>query len=304
MVAVVALAASFTAAPSIINIGSFDDAAFAKNGNGNGGGGGKSSSSKGKSGNAKLKGKSASTSRGKSGGGASGVERSLRKLFGKDKKVSRGGGKPASKATESIESEFATDIDPEAEVEEAETELVALRPDQKGKWNAVKANQRALEVHIRNQKFNGTIGTLAQYQLAGKAASGETLTPDEQAAYDYLTGGSMAELTDEDLLERLNSDDDTAPVYDIVDGAIECVDNCDGALSGEEAVAEATSQATAEDLLMASEQRIIDGSNKPTEGIEEQLLDELADALGFMRPDPVEELEVSSEEIVPEDETI
>ena len=90
MVAVVALAASFTAAPSIINIGSFDDAAYAKNGNGNSGGGGKGNSSKGKSGSAKLKGKSASTSRGKSGGGASGVERSLRKLFGKDKKVSRG----------------------------------------------------------------------------------------------------------------------------------------------------------------------------------------------------------------------
>ena len=187
-----------------------------------------------------------------------------------------------------------------------------LHPSKKGKWNAVKANQAALDAHIRNQNFNGTIGALSQYQLAAKAAAGAELTEAEAAALDSLLGGGgMVDLSDQDLADFLNADTvEGDPVYSVEDGVVSCSDNCDAAdveaaqaLADAEAerLAEEAEQVALDDLLSASEARIVNESNKPLspEGTE-QLLDELASALGVTRAVP--EIEEPAEEEPAEEE--
>ena len=260
----IALAATFTIAPTAIQIASFDDAAYAKNGGGGNGGGGKGKSA----GNSKQK----------------------------KKPTAKGGGKARSGNTVRTTKKQAAPqetLSSEAEIEAMEDngELVALTPDQKGRWNAIKANQR--DVHIRNQKFNGTVGMLSYYQLAGKAASGAELNDYEQAALDNLIGDTTPVFTDGELEDVLNNPGvSSAPVYKVTDGVASCIDYCDGAPDGSDAIADYTEEREREaeetavqDLFADAEKTIIGNSNKSTDGIENQLLDELALDLGFSRED-------------------
>ncbi|MBS0563635.1 MAG: hypothetical protein JSR87_03885, partial [Proteobacteria bacterium] len=174
-----------------------------------------------------------------------------------------------------------------------------LSPSELGKWNAAKANQAAFDAHVRNMNFNGTIGALAQYGLAAKAAAGEPLSEAEQAAVDSLIGSEAAP-SDEDLANALNTGALAGdPVYSVENGTVSCTANCDTAdLAAAQAKADAAADALAaadrqtalDGLLTRSEQRIVDESNKPVpEERADALLDHVAEQLGVSRPadDPV-----------------
>lgn len=196
-----------------------------------------------------------------------------------------------------------------------------LHPSEKGKWNASNANQAALDAHIRNQKFNGTIGALAQYQLASKAAAGEELSEAEQAALDSFVGNEAVEISDQELEDLLNGEAvEGDPVFSVEDGVVDCTANCDGVdlaaaqdLADAEAAAiqDEAEQAALDDFLSESEARIVNESNKQLSPERtEDLLDELASDLGVTRPAPEEDVieeEVVEEEVVEEaltDETL
>lgn len=313
--AITALAATFVTAPTLSQIAPVADAAYAKGGNGGGNGGGK--------GNGGAKSSSAKSKGGNGGGGKSGTKRrsgigsdidnALGSLFGKPKSTApkRSGGSKKAVAAAPVE-----EIEPEVEVE-LEEPIIALRPDQKGRWNAVNANQRARDVHIMNEKWNGTVGTLALYQLAGKAASGAELNDYEQTALDNLLGDYSPEIGDGELADLLNdADDPDAPVWEVVGGTATCVANCD------EADADAANQTLADyldeqqgdaksgaiqTLWEDAQQRIIDGAKPSSEDIHEQLLDELAHDLGFERFVPEAEVDPEADPevvILPDDEVI
>lgn len=176
-----------------------------------------------------------------------------------------------------------------------------LHPSDLGKWNASNANQAALDAHIRNQNFNGPIGGLAQFQLAAKAAAGAELTAEEQAALDSLLGDGAVGVGDQALADALNSGALPGdPVYKVDGGMVSCTDNCDSVdlVAAQAAVdaaaaelADATEQAALDDLLSASEARIVDESNKKLSPDQtEDLLDELADRLGVTRAAATDEL--------------
>ena len=295
----VALAVAFTAAPAVVGYGPLDAAAHAKGGNGKGGGnGGGKGANKSASAKSKAGGGNGATKR-RNGGN---LDRAIGRLLGTEKQKSRTtrtarGGKAATATVE------------EVEVVSTEEPISPLSPDQKGKWNAANANQRALDVHIEKEKYNGTIGALAYYQLAGKAASGEELNEYEQRALDNLLAGYDGDLTDGELEDLLNTGEDGAPIWEVVDGAASCVDNCDTADqdAANQQIADLNNDAAVQELWSDAQQRIIDDSNKPTEGIEDQLLDELATQLGFERYDPEEDVidpDVDEEVVVVDDEVI
>ncbi|MBT8417152.1 MAG: hypothetical protein KJO42_06900, partial [Silicimonas sp.] len=92
-----------------------------------------------------------------------------------------------------------------------------------------------------------------------------------------------------------------APVWDVTDGTATCTANCEGVDTdaANQAIADYAAEQESgagdqavQDLWTDAQQRIIDDSNKSTEGIEDALLDDIAHALGFTRP--------SEEEIDPE----
>jgi hypothetical protein len=297
---VIALAATFTAAPVAVGYGPFDAAAYAKGGgNGGGKGGGKGNgASKSASTKVKAKGGGGGSSAKRQGGGTGiggDIDRALGRLFGQDKKQTRTSRTTGSAKSAPKTAPRSAKRPTETEVTSLEEPLTPLRPDQKGRWNASNANQNALDAHIRNENFNGTIGALAFYQLAGKAAAGEDLTEDEQNALDNLLGDYGATITDEDLEALLNSDDPDAPLWEVTDGTASCIDRCEGAdadaanqdianyVSDQNGTAE---DQAIDDLWSDAQQRIIEDSNKSTDGIEDQLLDELAHDLGFERVDP------------------
>lgn len=261
------------------------DAAYAKNGNGGGNGGG----------NGKGGGKGAGNGSEQSaakGGNAKGASKKASKLkaakIPKPVKIA-----PAMATTETVEA-----VEP-------------LRPNELGKWNAKNANQAALDAHIRNQNFNGTIGALSQYQVAAKAAAGEELTEDEQAAIDALLGDrAPVDVTDQELEDLLNGDTVAGdPEYSVDGGVVSCSANCDAAdVPAAQAIADAAAdqiaddaeQAALDDLLSESEARIVDESNKTLSPERtEDLLDELASALGVTRAMPEEDM---ASEDLPEDE--
>lgn len=258
------------------------DAAYAKNGNGGGNGGGKGG---GKSADKGGNGKSVGKAGGQGGSAKKGAKR-----------------KTAAKSTKVVKKTTAASAVPGE----------PLHPSELGKWNAKNANQAALDAHIRNQNFNGTIGALSQYQLAAKAATGEELTEDEQAALDSLLGDrEPVEVSDQDLEDMLNSDTvEGDPEYSVEGGVVSCSANCDDADVGAaqsiadaavESVQDEADQAALDDLLSDSEARIVDESNKELSPERtEDLLDELASALGVTRALPVEEEEAPAEEPVAE----
>jgi hypothetical protein len=126
------LGAVMVAAPNLTNIGtdsSYDSAWAAKGGNGKGNGGGKG----GGKGNSKVSGKSASA--GSASAGNIGV----------------GAGKQKSNARSMALS------DPS----------LPAHPSMLGRWNAAKPiDHPAIQAHIRNGKYNGTIGMVAAYAQA------------------------------------------------------------------------------------------------------------------------------------------
>lgn len=264
------------------------DMAFAKgngngggNGNGNGGGNGgdrgKGSTNAGKGGQTSNKGGSKASSKGSQG-----------------KKQATTAA--ASKKQKQVKQAAIEDL-PVEEVEVTQS----LSPKQKGKWNAANANQAALDAHIRNQNFNGTIGALAQYQLAARAAAGETLSEAELAALEGFVGPDGGPVDDAALSDYLNAGaTDIDPVFSVEDGVVGCVANCDGVdLDAAQAVADAeaerlaaeTQQTALDDFLTASEARIVQDSNKPLSPADtERLLDELAAALGVVRAPVIDEV--------------
>ena len=277
--ATIALAAAFTIAPSVVP-GDMDGAAYAK-GNDNGKGGGKDNGKGGGKDNGKGGGKSADK-------GKSSKSAASKKPAPKPMKVAPGQAKKVVLASTS-----------------ADAELTELHPSQKGKWNASNANQAALDAHIRNGNFNGTIGALSQYQLAAKAAAGEELNEAEMAALDNFVTVEDLTFADEDLAAVLNGDGTATdlPMFEVTDGVATCVANCDAdgfdpatidadankALSDYQlAEQQAAVEAAYDDFFTASEQRIIDESNKSlSDDLNEVLLDGIAADLGVMRPEEV-----------------
>jgi len=177
----------------------------------------------------------------------------------------------------------------------------ALRPDEKGRWNASNANQRALDAHIRNQNFNGTIGILSQYQLAAKAANGEDLTRAERAALETFVDTDPVDVPDTSVERFLNRNSaDNGYTFAVSGGVVTCVAGCEN-LSDNELKAletraqnaadgfvdrkqQAALQADLDQFLEDSEDRITTNSNKRlTAERNEDLLDELADDLDVLR---------------------
>lgn len=268
------------------------NSAYAKNGNGGGGGNGG-----GKGGGKEDRGGGGKGGQSKGNGGKSG--KSSKSAKGKSAKASASKAKPTRKAAPAVVVTKPKGKPAKSTVE-VETQT-ALHPSEKGKWNAANANQAALDAHIRNQNFNGTIGTLAQFQLAAKAASGEELTDDEQAALDTFVDSDVIEVSDEDLAELLNAGAiEGDPVFSVEDGIADCTENCDGVdldivqtdldLEAERLEGDATQEAL-DGLLADSENRIVAESNKPLSPERtEDLLDELARDLGVSRAVTGEEL--------------
>lgn len=283
------------------------DAAYAKNGNGNGNG----------KGGEKNSGKSA----------GKGASKSSTKGNGKSK-GSNGAKSAAKSAHKSLDSGDVPGKSRVRPMPYGKSKLAAaeydddvskpLHPSEKGKWNAAHANQAALDAHIRNQNFNGTIGALSQYQLAAKAAAGEELTESEQAALDTFVDFDAIEVSDQDLADFLNEGALVSdPVYSVEDGIVRCDANCDGVdLAGAQAAAdaeamniqEAEEQMALDGFLSDSEARIVGESNKPLSPERtEDLLDELASELGVSRAlpdaefDEVADLPVEEPEFVVED---
>ncbi len=256
------LAVALAAMPSLVPLDPDAGATFAKAGNGGGQGGG-------------------SGNRGGDGGDKG-------KGSGKGKSAAKSSAK-ASGAPEATDVSLATG--PET----------PLHPRDLGKWNASNANQAALDAHIRNQNFNGTIGGLAQFQLAAKAAAGTELTAEEQAALEGLLGGGAGAVSDQALADSLNAGALPGdPVYAVDGGVVSCTENCDAVdLAAAQAaadtqaalLADAAEQAALDDFLSASETRIVDESNKTLSPDQtEDLLDELADRLGVTRAATTDEL--------------
>lgn len=241
------------------------------------------------------------------------------KAGGSDKGGGKGGGKGGSKGkgkSKKGSSKNSASKKPAKNIAPAVTTTVAvetevetnLHPSQKGKWNAANANQKALDAHIKNQNFNGTIGALSQFQLAAKAAAGEELSETEQAALDHLIGGDAAAVSDADLEDYLNAGAiESDPVFSVDNGVVSCSANCDGVDTTQtqlDADAEAarlqdeTQQAAYDDLLTDSEQRIVDESNRTlSPDLTEDLLDELAGQLGVTRTAVVTDPEAVPDEV-------
>ena len=216
---------------------------------------------------------------------------------GKGAGKGQGQGKSAKGKTKATGKPAATQASLALGIEPA----VPLHPSELGKWNASHASQAALDAHIRNQNFNGTIGALAQFQLAAKAAAGEVLTDAEQAALDSFVGDGEAGISDQELADSLNNGAvDGDPVYSVDDGVVGCSANCDGvdlaaaqdaADAEAERLADEATQPALDDFLADSEARIVDESNKELSPERtEDLLDHLADQLGVTRATGQEEV--------------
>ncbi|QPH55477.1 hypothetical protein [Pontivivens ytuae] len=168
-----------------------------------------------------------------------------------------------------------------------------LHPRDLGRWNASNANQAALDAHVRNGNFNGTVGALAQYQLVSRYAAGEDLSAIEQQRVDeLLSGGSRRarQVDIDDDLRRTNELSRAAGLdatYRLEGTTVTCTGTgCDD-VAIELLQAEVNGQLpddpamNADELLHLSEQRIVDGGPRETPG--EALLDTVANALGVVR---------------------
>ncbi len=332
--ATVALATAFVVAPAALPFSGMDDAAYAQgksgdkgNKGGNKGGGNKSGKENGFKGAGKDKGGKGNKGGNKSSGGGFGKTVSNLLNLGQSKKQARSTSSGASAATTSTAAV-------EAEVtSEATTELVAMHPKEKGRWNASPA-QAAFDAQIRNAvrkgEFNGsTVATLAGYDLvlkynevagAGEEAVTEGLSQTELDALDILRDryglddGTPPEDVDSYLNEAYGSDMYDATFTYTESGGLDCSgDDCpdpkdeddaqvlasiaeDAAMwepPTEEEIAEAQ-EAAAGDLLDAYEMTIQTESNK-TPSDWDQLYYNMADDLGYTHPDLIPEPVIEEE---------
>ena len=154
------LAVALLGSAAIVATITAPDMALAKGGNGNGGGSGGGNSG----GNGGGNGHGGKGSHAGNNGGHSAAKSSAKatKPSGHRKTTVTARGPKARPEVGTVIEELPTGELPATE---------ALSPSQKGKWNAAHANQAALDAHVRNMNFNGTIGALAQFQLAAKAAA-------------------------------------------------------------------------------------------------------------------------------------
>ena len=194
-------------------------------------------------------------------------------------------------------------------------DVAAIRPNEKGRWNASGANQNALDAHIRNQNFNGTVGILSQYQLAAKAANGEALSDSERRALETFIDTDPLEVSDSTIEDFLNrSSAENGYTFNSDDGVITCKAGCDGLTEEELAALETRAQNAADkrvDTLQAefeqkqldgflfrSERRIVRNSNKElTPERNQDLLDDIASDLDVVRLEVSRDLKEAGEEI-------
>lgn len=209
----------------------------------------------------------------------------------------------------------------------ASTDATGLAPNQKGKWNAMNANQAALDAHIANGNANGTIGALAQVQLAAKIAGGATPTDAELAFMEAAGYVAPDATTPQEIQDALNLDTDPAadPQFGVDEnGVVSCTSGCDAmdeeTLANTLAEKQAEADAIAQDLeaaaledsyadfLDASRQRIIEESNKAlSDEQQEMLFDEMGARWGLdLMPEPEETAmaEGTTEGEVPTEEEI
>ena len=178
---------------------------------------------------------------------------------------------------------------------------------QLGRLNAANASQAALDAHVRNGNFTGTIGALAQYQLVSRHAAGEDLTEAEQQRIEDLLaaagGGALENELDIDISASLDAANQVSAEQGFdalytLDGATVV---CAGSDCQETAIAALQSEVDAQlpdgspstgALLAASEARILDSARDPAPG--DAILDVVARALGFDRTaepeDPLEDV--------------
>ena len=296
--ATLAVATALTLAPAAIQVGPFDDAAYAQGksgdkgnkGGGNKGGGNKGADKDNKGGGSKNSGKAFSeTKAGKAWG----------KLLGKPEKK-----------TVSLEKGQASHGKSKKNLADGE-----LHPSEKGRWNAEPA-QAALDAHIKNGNFHSTVGMLAGYQVVLKSQSGETLTEAEQAALDGFLDEFGYELKDApddmDVSDWLNDtygdpaldaeftyNPATADMGSSVScSGADCPDqgtldglalDADGYKTTETENVEAENAETLADLTTDWEDYMLANSNKDMTDKEDPLFDGISDYLGYDRPEPVEE---------------
>lgn len=116
-----------------------------------------------------------------------------------------------------------------------------------------------------------------------------------------MLGDGAVAVSDQALADALNAGALPGdPVYAVDGGVVSCTGNCDTAdLAAAQAAADAAAaeladaaqQAALDDLLSASEARIVDESNKQLSPDQtEDLLDELANRLGVTRATTTDEL--------------
>ena len=299
--ATLAVATALTLAPAAMQVGPFDDAAYAqgKSGDkGNKGGGNKGGGNKG--------GKSADK------GGKDGDSKNSGKAFSETKVGKAWGkllGKPEKK-TVSLEQDQPSKGKSKKNLADGE-----LHPSEKGRWNAEPA-QAALDAHIKNGNFHSTVGMLAGYQVVLKSQSGETLTTEEQAALDGFLeefGYELQDAPDEmDVSEWLNETYgdptiDAEFTYTAATADMESSVSCSGAdcpdqntLDGlaldadgykttETENVEAENAEALAGLTSDWEDYMLANSNKDMTDKEDPLFDGISDYLGFDRPEPVEE---------------
>ncbi len=206
---------------------------------------------------------------------------------------------PKTARTKSSERKTSARVNTQPAAETATTDgTTALPPSRKGKWNAMHASDRAVQVHIDKGQFNGTVGALAEYKLTALASSGADLTEAEQASLDRLLADrgfpGAEDVTDDEVAAALNAGlpEDADYSFAFADGSLGCVGDCDEIDA--EALAEAAAAADAwrygetaargalagdslEALFAEAEQRILTESNKSLAPAEQDaLLDELA----------------------------
>lgn len=250
----------------------------------------------------KSKGKSSSSAKSSSGGSSSKGKSSAKTKSTKKSKSAKPSKNKASAKTKPVKKNGQARVEKVSLTDDAS----ALRPNEKGKWNASNANVNALNAHIGNQNFNGTIGALAQYKLAATAASGEPLNAFEQRALDGLVTVEPLDISDMDKTDYLNSEvGEGDPVFEVVDGTVSCTQNCpedidnpDGSNDYDTLVSDAqkaldeelqrldqeNQQVALDTLLQESEKRIIDESNKTlSDERNDLLLDDIAMDLGITR---------------------
>ncbi len=209
----------------------------------------------------------------------------------------------------------------------ASTDATGLEPNQKGKWNAMNANEAALGAHIANGNVTGAGRSGRWRRCAGREdRRGATPTVAELAmeGAGYVAPDAT---TPQEIQDALNLDTDPAadPQFGVDEnGVVSCTSGCDAmdeeTLANTLAEKQAEADAIAQDLeaaaledsyadfLDASRQRIIEESNKAlSDEQQEMLFDEMGARWGLdLMPEPEETAmaEGTTEGEVPTEEEI